>query len=1217
MESISTPRRRDRSLWSGNIAPHEGGMRANNGQALIPSRSFPRCWYAVPLQLLVMLCFLYPFAQLRLHAQAQAFNASLSGTVYDSTGAVVPKAKVTLSNPARGFERTFDTTSDGRYAFTLVPPGTYALTVQGSGFTSYNQTGIDLQVGQSATQDVTLQLGAVTQQVTVSASAEILETSNANIASTVSNRQTVELPLNLRNIYGLVSLNSSVNNSQQYQALNPPGSQGVADQDIAFFNFGGGRFGATAFLLDGAWDAAGDWAGIEYVPGVDETQEYKIQTNSFTAQYGWSMGNAVNAVTKSGTSSLHGDAYEFNRNNAWDANNYFNNAAHVPEARFARNQFGFTIGGPIYIPKLFPHKDKLFFFADYEGLREATPLTLTTTVPTSAMRSGDFSGLLGAQIGTDDLGRPILSGQLYNPFTTRTITAGQVDPTTGLVATASGIIRDPITGNKISAIDPVAKNFIQYWPSPISAGTVSNYTASGGAPTEQNSYTGRIDLSISEKSRLFARWSQKFEFKQLEGDFYGTSDVGGPGTKAPDNRWDIGFGYDRVFNPTFIMDIDLGWARWAEGRLPEGVPFQVSTTGLPTVLDTFGGPPAFPSITIDGQGSLGSGGLNATPREARTLALDFTKVHGAHSLMMGFMGIDFILNTFNSSQASFNFPVGMTQGPDPTAANPLTGFGFASFLLGTGNSGGITLNAEGAFQKAFYGWYLQDDWKATRKLTLNLGLRYDFQTAPTDRFNRYSWFNPTATNPISSQVGMTVPGELVYTSPSHRGIYDPQYSNFAPRVGFAYQLASKLVMRGGFGMFYIPAIEFGDYQGMSLNGFTQTTPYVGTINGYTPVNLLSNPFPNGLLLPPGKAAGALTNVGYNTNGLFPNRPTPYIEQWSLGFQYELSRNDMIDVTYVGNHGVKLPLSETAPIDMLPTADLSLGTQLLTPVTNPFYPAITSSGCGLNSAQVQREQLLLPYPEFCGVNGVQITTGVSSYNGLQVNFNHRWSGGLQMLLSYTYSKYLDEGSGSEGWTSGSNSNYENIYNIRNEYSNDIDDIPHSFVASYIYELPYGKGKHFGSSINKWANGILGGWQVTGITTFKSGFPMGITATSDNLNNYGGAQRPNLIGNPKLANPTVAEWFNVAAFAQPAAYTFGNVPRTMPDLRAPGLNNWDLAIQKYFTWRERFKLQFRAEMFNAFNHAILYEPNTSFGSPTFGTITGAYAARDVQMAFKLFW
>ncbi|MGH9444401.1 MAG: carboxypeptidase-like regulatory domain-containing protein [Terriglobia bacterium] len=1153
-------------------------------------------------------------------AQTEAFAASLSGVITDASGRAIPGATVTLSDTHAGFSRTFTTGPDGRYSFTLVSPGTYTLKAEKTGFRVYSQVGVVLAVGETASQNITMEVGAITQQVTVHAAAPILNTSNANIASTVTGREAVELPLDLRNVYGLVSLNSSVNNSQQNQALNGGGQTGDADQDIAFFNFGGGRFGTTAFLLDGAWDAAGDWGGIVYVPSVDDTGEFKIQTNAFTAQYGWSMGNVVNAVTKSGTSSFHGDAWEFVRNSAWDANFFFNNSANIPLPEFARNQFGFTMGGPLYIPKIYKQRDKTFIFGEFEGLREAQPVPFTGSVPTTAMRGGDFSGFLGPQIGTDALGRPILSGQIYNPFTTRQVTQGQVDPVTGLTATQSGFIRDPIPGNKIptASFDPVAQKLLQYWPLPTGPGTVNNYSASGGVPSSQTDYSIRVDQNISDKSRMFARWSQKFEYKQQTGDFFGTNDPGGPGTLAPDDRLDGALGYNHVFSPTTVMSVDLGWARWVEGRVPQGVPFDPSIVGLPSALNAFGGPGAFPSITIEGETSLGSGVSNSTPREDRSYSIDFTKVAGAHTLDIGFMGVGMISNSFCSSQANFGFSAGTTEGPNPVTGNPATGEGFASFLLGTGSGGsGVSLTASAAFEKNFEGWYVQDDWKVKRNLTLNLGLRYDFQTAVTDRFNRLSWFNPAATNPISSQIGMNVPGELVYTSPSHRGVYNPQYTNLAPRVSFAYSPISKMVMRGGFGMFYIPAMEMGDYQGLSLYGYSQNTPYVASVNGITPTNLLSNPFPGGLLLPTGNSLGSLTNEGFYNQGPELHQPTPYIEQWAYGIQYAISPNTMLNATYVGNHGVKLLLDTVQGIDELPTADLALGDNLLQQVANPFAGHITQSGCGLNDPTIVKSQLLLPYPEYCGVGYTQPPEARSSYNALQLSFRHRWSSGLQMLLSYTNSKYLDDSDGPEGWTSGVSSDYESVYNLRNEYAPDIDDIPQSFVASYIYQLPVGRGRHFGSLMSKPADALIGGWQVSGLTTAKEGFPLGLTAATNNLNNDGGTQRPNIIGNPHLSNPTVNEWFNTAAFGEPAPFTFGNAPRTMPNLRAPGLYDWDIAAEKYFSLSEKARLQFRAEFFNAFNRVNLYAPSTSFGAPGFGVITLSNPPRDIQFALKLLW
>jgi len=1131
--------------------------------------------------------------------QGEAVNARLDGTVVDPNNAGVPGAKVTLANRDTGFTREFTSNDTGQFTFTLIPPGRYELTVEKTGFNTYRQTNIVLAVGQASTLNPKLEIGTVTQTVDVEAAAPVLDTGSSDVGSEVSSKQAVELPLNIRNVFGLVALDSSVNNSQQNQALNPPGSQGNVDQDIAFFNFGGGRFGTTAFMLDGHWDGAGDWDGIIYVPSVDELQEFKIQTNSFSPQYGWSMGNVVNAITKSGTRSFHGSLFEFVRNNNFDANNFFNNAEGLARPQFKRNQFGFTAGGPVYLPGIYRQRDKTFIFGTYEGLRQQTPTTLITTLPTQLERQGNFSQVFNANGSL---------AVIFNPFTTRQV-GGQ-------------FVRDPFPGNMIPSnmLDPVAQKLLPYWPNPNRAGDpvtgANNFVGTAGLPIGSDQYTVRVDHNINDRQHFYARWSWKRQYKQLEGEFFGHNDVGGNGTLAPDNRWDGGVGYTFAISPTLAVETNFGWGRWAEGRKPQGVPFNPSTVGLPAELDSFGGPGAFPNISVSGLQNLGSGGLNSTPREARTLSIDVTKVHGPHTFSIGFMGIDFILNTFNSSQASFNFGPDFTQGPNPTAANPLTGVAFASFMLGTGDSGGVTLNALAAYSKKFFGWYFNDDWKVNRRLTVNLGIRYDFQNAPTDRFNRLSYFNFDK-NPISSQVpGINLPGNLVYTGGGNpRGVYNPQYTNFAPRVGGTYAPTDKLLFRAGFGMFYTPAIEFGDYQGLSLNGFTQTTPYVGTVDGITPQNLLSNPFPTGLLQPPGKAAGGATNVGQDVNAVLRNRPTPYIEQWMAGIQYEVAPDTVLQANYVGNHGLKLLYNSSFQLNQLPVQDLSLGNALLDPVPNPFYGVITSGS--LSGATIPRGQLLRPFPEYTNVYNVQPPAGYSSYNALTISGSRRFRSGLQFLVSFTWSKYLTNTEGSEGWTNSSAQSVQNWYDTSLEKSLMIDDIPHALVASYIYELPVGRGKKLAPS-SKLADAIVGGWQISGITSLKDGFPLTITNATNNTNSNGGGQRPNLIGDPRLANPTRYEWFNTAAFGQPAPFTFGNVPRTAGYIRSLGTVNTDASLQKYWKlWNESSKLQFRAEFFNMFNRAAFYAPNTTFGNSNFGTVTGAFPGRSIQLGMKLYW
>jgi Carboxypeptidase regulatory-like domain len=1178
---------------------------------------------------LIVFGILAPRFAVELRAQGQATSATLSGTVVDKTGAAIAGAATTLKAVDTPFTRSFTTRDDGRFVFTLVPAGVYVLTVEQTGFRPYEQRGITLGLAESANQVVTLEIGSATEKVTVEGVAPLLNTTNANIDSDVTARQVVELPLNWRNVYQLTTLDSSVQDSNVHQVAGVGTNSGNAEQDGGLLNFGGGRFGTTAFLLDGHWDSAGDWDGIIYAPSVDEVQEFKIQSYAFTAQYGWATGNFVNAITKSGTNGFHGSAYEFARDSALDSNGFFNGVNGIPKADFRRNQYGFTVGGPVNIPHVYNGKNKTYFFGAFEILRQANPFTLQTTIPTAAFRNGDFSALLGSPSGTDALGRTITAGAIYNPFTTRTITAGQLDPTTGLVATQSGTIRDPFPGNLIptNMFDPVAQNLIPFWPQPTNGGVANNYAAFAALPVRSTRYTVKIDHNISDKSHFFARYSQEWLVRDQSGAFFGPDNPGGPGTTTPNNRWDVGFNYTRTFNPTLLMSVTGGWNRWIEVFNPQGNGFQPSTLGLPTSLDAN---KVFPTISFTDLFGLGGGGASFDPREDRTVGLDVTKVRGNHIFTSGFMGVMLTTNDGGTPATTFPFSPSMTSGPDPIAGNTITGNGLASFLLGAGANGGtFNYNASAAISKKYLGWYFQDDWKATRKLTLNLGLRYEIQTAPTDRYDRLSSFDPNAANPLSQAVGFTVPGQLDYVGGhSSRGVYNTPYNNIAPRIGAAYQILDKLVFRGGFGIYFVPAIEQGDYQGLDLYGFSQATGWVATLDGITPNNLSSNPYPNGLIAPVGKANGALTNVGQSIEGVFRNHPTPYVEQWTAGFQYAPTNNDNIDITYIGNHGVKLIYGNSAgavQADQLPPSAFSQGSALLNQVTNPFFGSITNSACGLDQPTVIAAQLLRPFPQYCAVSDVQQPSGSSWYDAARINYTHRLNHGLQLLASFTVSKFLDQSSGPESWATRGGTTILNNYNLAGEKSLDTNDIPKSLVLSYIYELPVGRGKKFGAGMNRGLNAVLGGWQVSGISTFKSGFPLAI---EDSINNnasvFGGGQRPNVVGDPNQGScpggipvHTLNCWFNTSAFAQPAPFTYGNGPRTMSNVRGQGINNWDLAAQKWFTIRERVRIQVRTEFYNAFNHVYLFAPDTFFGDPAFGTIQNAGPMRSIQFGIKGYW
>jgi hypothetical protein len=1163
---------------------------------------------------MVVSCPAYP--------QSQAFEASLSGTVLDPGGQSISGAKIILTSATLGISRVYTTSDTGSYSFTLLPPAVYTLDVEANGFKRYRQEGISLAAGQTAVQDVKLSVGAVTEAIEVTSQAPLLDVDNANISSDVSARQVVELPLNLRNVIGLAELNSSVSNAAEEQIVGAPGISGSADQDVSFLNFGGTFFNTAEYLLDGTWDTRLDWGGVVYVPSVDDVQEFKIQTNAFTAQYGFSSGNVINVVTKSGSNEFHGDAYEFYRNSSADARYFFNNGK---QPDFHRNQFGGTIGGPI-------RKNKTYFFAYYEGLRQATPATFVGTMPTGDERTGNFSALLGGPTGqVDALGRPITSGAIYNPFSTRPITAGQVDPVTGLTATQTGFIRDPFAGNMIPAnlMDSIAKSLATgaFWPNPTTNGLINNFTSASSAEAHSNEYSVRIDHNFTNNDRVSARWSQKYQSKINEPTFYGASDSGGPGVVAPNNRYSINGGYNHVFSSTFDMSVNFGVNRHVEQSLTQSFGFKSSSLGFPSFIDSAA--PSFPQIQPQSFSFLGAPqNLDnyIVPQTIYTESVDFTKVKGRHMVGFGFMDVWAHLDGGHYANTTMQFQTTSTAGPDPEQETPGTGNGFASFLLGVGSGTDQTgINQFPAMTKHFLGWYVQDDWRATRKLTLNAGLRYEIQTAPTERHNAQEFFDFSMVNPISSAVGFTVPGALVFNSGSNRGLYNTGYKNFAPRVGLSYQAKEKLVLRSGYGIFYVPSYY---NQGPNI-GYSQSTPWVTSLNnGLNPSSTLSgnaalglpSAFANGQVQPTGNSLGGLTDVGFGLNPVVnPIRNSPYVQQWMAGVQYSLTNNDLLDVSYVGNHGVHV-LAQYLEWNELSLANQALGNQLLQMVPNPFFGHITSSGCGLDQPQIIEGQLLRPFPEYCSVTEAPPAVGTSTYNSLQATYRHRWHSGLDATVSYTYSKFLDNVQGASGWAfPGTGSSVRNSYDLAAERSVDASDLTHSLVINHTYELPFGKGKQFGSDWGRPVDAVLGGWQWTGILTAHSGLPLSINPISNNTAGFGFNQRPNIVPGANLVpqNQSINNWINPAAFAEPAPFTFGNAPRFLSNLRAPGFVNWDMGLQKWWKFTENKRLQFRFELFNAFNHPNFFTPDTNLGDANFGTITAAYPARSLQFAGKFYW
>jgi hypothetical protein len=1173
---------------------------------------------------------------LELHAQSRSTTASLSGTVTDPSGARVPNATVKLTNPENGIARTGTTGSTGDFSFALLVQGTYTLEVRAPGFKTTRQDRIVLTAGDTVAEDVTLTIGS-TEQVAVNEIGPLLQTQDANISTELESKQIEELPLNLRNVLSFVTLNSAVNTQGDRQLLGAGGSEDTADQDYSFMNFGGGYFGNNLYLLEGGYDVAQGWGGILYVPAPEDTEQVKVASYSFSAQYGWSTGNVISISTKAGTHDYHFVADEYIRNPKLDANLYFNNLNHTPKPNDHRNQFGFAGGGPLYIPGIYKQRDKTFFFANYEGLRLNGAGSYSAEVPTSAQLGGDFSAqLTTTSLGTDCLGRIIYQGAIYNPYSLSTCPDGSV-------------VRDPYPGNVIpasgeGAIDALAQKFAtgNYWPAPKNPGSQFNFNTTAAAATTSNEWGIRIDHNINANNRIYGQFSNKHEGKVQTPAFYGDN-IAGPYVFDPNNRMFGVLGYSHVFTPTFVLTSSLFFIRNPGGNNVQGYPFKPSSLGLPAQLDTW--TPQFPQVqfgnTFSGAsfyaplGATQNSGEASFPQNNGSLTIDVNKTLKTQSLSVGYMGVWQTDDGGRLIPTVFNFSNSMTAGPNPSQLTNGTGDALASFMSGAGNSGvgsgGSTgFNAYPAPTYYMHGMYVQDDWRATRKLTLNLGFRYDIQMPVTARHNEQAYFDLHALNPISAATGIPVYGQIVYNTSGNRGLYQKNLSDLAPRIGFAYALVPKLVMRGGYGIYY--ARNFYNGNGPDP-GYSTSSAWTSSADGVHVISPLAQAFQSGLVSVTGNSLGGLTSVGQSPSVVNPHRPDPLTQQFSFGFQYAFGPNDVLDVNYVGSRGRRITLGGMNYGQLNPKY-LSMGPALNeTLPTNPYADALRSLGLTAPSCPYTVAQSLMPYPEFCGaVSAQDEPVGINNYNSLQANFKHRFGQGLIFTASYTFSKFLSDVGGPEEWGSingdQGGSSIRNFYDLKADWSVDGGDIPHSLVLNYVYDLPVGRGKRVGGGMNAIEDAVAGGWQVTGITTAQSGFPMSIGPSGNAASVYGGNQHADLTGQPfKSGNcggtngvPVIPVgtkycFFNPAAFKAPADSTFGTAPRYFSKLRAPGYVDEDLAIQKWFTLKERLRLQIAVQMFNAFNHANFGIPAASVGSPNMGLSSSTQGARQMQGALKI--
>ena len=1132
---------------------------------------------------------------------AQAPTAELSGTVRDSSGAIIPAARLEVRNEETGLSRLTQTDELGLFKFPHLPPGPYRMTAQKEGFRTAERKGLQLHVDDKVQADFTLEVGALAETVSVEAQASMLETEGASRGAVIDNSKIVNLPLNGRNPFSLAALAPGVQPGGGFftaRVFQEPVNQGN-------FTANGGASFQNDILMDGTSNTVAGHGQLAMTPSVDAIQEFKVLTSNYSAEYGRSSGGIINIVTKSGTNQLRGTAYEFLRNKVLDAGNFFNNRAGIPRQPFVYNQYGFTVGGPVVLPKIYDGRNRTFFFMSWESVKVRRSRFFNGTVPTEAMRRGDFNELRASN------GQPIV---IYNPFSTR--------------PQGSGYVRDPFPGNVIPASmhDRVAVNASKFIPLPNqqTRTVAQNYIANASQENNLGMWQWRGDHNFSASNRMFVRLSYDRQ-EDRPPNFYGNA-AGEPTTYSysaqPD--WHASVGDTHNFGPSTLLDVRAGYARNGFDRQPRSDGFDPTQLGFSPVLAQQAQELYFPTFSMGGYSGVGSVGNDKFFLGADTYSFvpQLTLVRGRHTIKIG--GDFRVLrhNTFNANSpvGSYNFATAFTQGPNPLSSSTTAGDGYASMLIGATSSATAALRASISFQTIYSAYYFQDDFKVNSRLTLNLGIRYDYETPRTERYNRLSYFDYDAVNPAGKDIGMPdLRGGLKFVAVdgNPRGWNDPDRNNFAPRFGFAYQPFSKTVIRGGYGLMYLPGGTSNNGYGAGQEGFSvATTPVTTADGGLTPFTLLSDLFATGLDQPTGSALGMRTLLGQGVRGDPRWVRVGYMQEWSFNVQRELPGKVHVEAGYVGSRGVKIPAS--FQLNTLPDQYLSLKQGLLDQVPNPFAPVVTSGT--LSRPTVTRGQLLRPYPHYTGVSFSQNSAGASTYHSFQMRIERRFSNGLSLLAAYTNAKLISDTDGlkSGGWIPGEVSvGAQNPNNRRLERSVAPQDVSQRFVLNYIYELPFGRGKPFVNSGGV-AGMIVGGWAITGITTLQTGRPLELTAPN-NTNSYGGGSRPNNNGQSAdlpSGERSIDRWFNTSVFSQPEPFTYGNVGRLLPDVREPGITNFDFSALKRFPITERTNLEFRAEFFNLFNTPQFGRPNGTFGNVQFGVIgSQANSPRQIQFGLKL--
>jgi len=1125
---------------------------------------------------------------------AQSYYGVIRGLVTDPNEGSVATAKVTIINEATSEQRVTNTSSVGEYVFNEVVPATYTVVCESPGFKKYERKGIVVATQAQVTADARLEVGQVTDSVQVTEVTPLVESANASQGQILDNQKLSDLPNLGRNPFMMSKLTQNI-----VQVGNPAYNRMEDQSGSSQISIAGGPVRGNNYLIDGVPITDTNNRAI-IIPTIEAVQEVKIQSNTYDAEMARTGGGMFNTLMKSGANEFHGSLYGHHRQTSTDANSFFNNAAGIPIIDQPNDTWGASFGGPVWLPKIYNGKNKTFFYLGYEHYDDIQSSSSVFAVPTPAEVQGNFSQALTAS------GAPLT---IYDPLNV-----------------VNGV-RQPFPGNIIptSRLNPVglaiANNFQTSSTQPYFGDPTLN--APGRLPARAAQYTGKLDEDFTSWWRMSLSYQRYYSLEPGNTEF--------PTPSSP-NNWRLQRRVDATevnslftINPTTVLSLRYGFNRFPNFDYNASQGYNLASLGFPSSLVN-AIPSAisqFPPITMTDLYSLvqGAGDNNSfVDLDSKNFSTTISKYMGRHSLKAGFdyRRLEVEGADYNNAGGQYTFNGIFTQS-NPTSTG-VGGADLADLLLGYPHDGAI-FTATNLYEFSnYFAWFIQDDFRVTSRLTVNAGLRWEHESGLAERNNGMVVnFNGAVANPLAANVsGISPMGEVVYAGNGRTTAGNPYSSKWGPRVGLAYQLNSKTVVRAGYGIFFAPQYALGSP--LATVGYNQTTPYIATTNNFqTSAGSLSNPFPNGILPPVGKSLGALTAIGQSFSLIDPNARSPYVQQYSLDIQRELPFGIATEVGFVGSKSSHLVLGEgNINENALNPALLSLGPALTQNVPNPFYG---HGGTGvIGTPTVQQSQLLLPYPTYGEIEKTASDNNKAKYYSLVMKAQKRFSHGLNFLSTFTWSRNWDESTGGAGNTlNGGNLPAQNPYNLAGEYSFANIDSPFRWSTSVSYELPFGKGKEFANNVNTALDYVVGGWVLNTVSVFQTGFPLEITQATNFNSAFGyDSQRPNATGVSPVTSGSLEarlnNYINPAAFSTAPEFTFGNISRTI-DMRGPGQVNWDMSLFKNFVIKERFKAQFRFEALNAMNTPLFYGPNVSFGSSQFGKITSqANFARQLEFALR---